>query len=350
MHGLKDRTLAVSNRVGASRWFGQSGWRRRRLLILCYHGISLRDEHEWNPALYMAPQLLERRLEALHRNRCAVLPLGEAIERLYRNDLPERAVALTFDDGYFDFQERALPRLTAYGFPATVYLPTLRCEHNFPIVNVLVSYLLWMRRDRDLRAPDVPGLGEDRYPLRTREQRRLVLDRIAAAIDPVDPPPEERDAIARRIASHLGLEYDQFAAERLLTLLRPDEVASLSTRGISFELHTHRHRTPEHDAMFVEEIRENAMRIRQMTGVAPRHFCYPSGVYRMSYLPLLEAEGVVSATTTRPGIAADTNHPLLLPRFVDTSSVSDIEFEAWLQGVMPWLQGATGRAPQLHVQ
>ena len=36
---LKSQSLNVSNRLGVSRLVGQSGWRRRRLQILCYHRI-----------------------------------------------------------------------------------------------------------------------------------------------------------------------------------------------------------------------------------------------------------------------------------------------------------------------
>jgi peptidoglycan/xylan/chitin deacetylase (PgdA/CDA1 family) len=335
---LKSQSLHVSNRLGVSRLVGQSAWRRRRLLILCYHGISLTDEHEWNPALYMSAGMLAARLAAVRRCGCNVLALGEAIERLYQGTLPDRAVALTFDDGYFDFLRRAWPLLQEYGYPVTVYLPTLRCEHNLPIMNVLVSYMLWQRRDRSLTAPEVPGLGDVTYPLASAAQRAAVLRRITDALDPADPDPEERDVAARAVARKLGLDYDRFAAERVLTLMNPSEVADLAARGLDVQLHTHRHRTPENDERFVEEIRENRQRIEAMTGRAAVHFCYPSGVYRQSYLPLLSAERVVSATTTKPGIVDPSTNPLLLPRFVDTSTVSPAEFEAWLHGVMPLLK------------
>jgi peptidoglycan/xylan/chitin deacetylase (PgdA/CDA1 family) len=338
--GLRQRSLEISNRLGVTRLMGSSAWRTRRLLILCYHGISLTNEHEWNPGLYVRQHLLRQRFETLRRNRCTVLPLGEAIDRLYRGSLPERAVVLTFDDGYYDFLARAYPLLEEFGYPATVYLTTQRCEHNLPIVNILVSYMLWLRRDAVLEAPDVPGLGSVAYPLATSAQRATVRQRINAAVQPMDLEPDERDDIARTIARRLGLDYDAFARARALTLLRPEEVAWLSTRGVDFQLHTHRHRTPEDDTQFVQELRENRNRLETITGKPAVHFCYPSGVYRMSYLPLLKANHVRSATTTRPGIAGPHCDPLLLSRFVDTSAVTAVQFEAWLHGIVPWLQAA----------
>ena len=38
--------------------------------------------------------------------------------------LPDRAVVLTFDDGYADFHSRAMPLLDRYGFTATVFVTT----------------------------------------------------------------------------------------------------------------------------------------------------------------------------------------------------------------------------------
>ena len=46
-------TLGLLRSAGAFELVANSKWRRERLLILCYHGISLEDEHQWRPALYM---------------------------------------------------------------------------------------------------------------------------------------------------------------------------------------------------------------------------------------------------------------------------------------------------------
>jgi len=99
LRNIKLATLRLLKRSRVFELVGDSDWRRRRLLILCYHGTSLEDEHLWRPELYMRPELLQQRFEILKRGRYAVLPLGEGLERLESGTLPARSVAITFDDG-----------------------------------------------------------------------------------------------------------------------------------------------------------------------------------------------------------------------------------------------------------
>jgi hypothetical protein len=70
-----------------------------------------------------------------------------------------------------------------------------------------------------------------------------------------------------------------------------------------------------------------------MTGGTATHFCYPSGIFSDAFLPWLQGLNVVSATTCEPGFATRNSHPLLLPRLVDHTLLSPIEFEGWLSGV-----------------
>src|SRR6185312_6273066 len=89
-------TLALLKGCGALNWVRDSRWRNQRLLILCYHGISIEEEHLWRPATYIHPTLFTKRLEQLARTGYQVLPLGEAVDRLYRGDLPSRSAVITF--------------------------------------------------------------------------------------------------------------------------------------------------------------------------------------------------------------------------------------------------------------
>jgi peptidoglycan/xylan/chitin deacetylase (PgdA/CDA1 family) len=64
----------------------------------------------------------ERQLRFLARF-ATVLPLEPALDALYAGEpLPKRAVCLTFDDGYRDNLDLAVPLLRRYGFPATFFL------------------------------------------------------------------------------------------------------------------------------------------------------------------------------------------------------------------------------------
>ena len=340
---LKRSSLSLSRRLGLSNVVAHSGWRRQRLLILCYHGISLDDEHRWNPSLYVSAAHLERRLSLLRKNACTVLPLAEALERLYRNDLPDRAVVLTFDDGYYDFAARAWPLLQAFGYPGTVYLTTARVEHNFPIVNLFVAYMLWKARHRVLDGRGILGL-DGSYPLAAAGDRQRVVREMDKAVQAHCLTAADKDAVARDVAARLGFEYEALLKQRVLTLMRPAEVGRLAREGLDVQLHTHLHRTPVDPERFVSDVVENRSRIEAMTGKRPEHLCYPSGMYRMAYLPTLQREGIASATTCDPGIASRASDPLLLPRFVDTSSITDVEFEAWVTGIASCLPRRTKRA------
>src|SRR5438046_8260006 len=94
LRSLKRATLRALKTAGVFRAVAASRWRRDRLLILCYHGISLEDEHQWRPGLYMQPELLEQRFEMLKRGRYPVLPLAEALQCLTEGSLDRKSTRL----------------------------------------------------------------------------------------------------------------------------------------------------------------------------------------------------------------------------------------------------------------
>jgi peptidoglycan/xylan/chitin deacetylase (PgdA/CDA1 family) len=331
---VKRQILNVSSRIGLLESVRDSAWRQRRLLILCYHSISIDDEHRWSGTYSMSPALLESRLRMLRDGGYNVLPLDEAVRRLYEGTLPPRSVTLTFDDGMFDFRERAWPLLQEFGFPATVYLTTYYSDYQKPIFALLCSYVLWRARAR-MPHPDVTSLfgAPLRWNLADAKGRARAHHDILAYVARERMTVPERTVLAERLTDLLGDDYEAIRAKRILTVMTRDEAAEVARSGIAVELHTHRHRTPNDRALFLREISDNRERIERIRDGAPRHFCYSSGIYRTEFLSWLREAGVTTATTCDPGLASVRTEPLLLPRLVDTSFLSPLDVEGWLTGM-----------------
>jgi peptidoglycan/xylan/chitin deacetylase (PgdA/CDA1 family) len=85
-------------------------------LIITYHSV------EPGPApLCIEPERFRAHLSCLAELGATVLTVAELAEQLRRDDLPERAVALTFDDGYASVARIAAPLMAEHGFRGTVF-------------------------------------------------------------------------------------------------------------------------------------------------------------------------------------------------------------------------------------
>jgi len=333
---IKRASLRVSKSFRAYNLLLNSEWRRKRLMILCYHGIALEDEHQWHPALYMNASDFETRLKILKKGGYRVLPLAEALQRMYAGELPERSVAITFDDGAYDFYKQAHPLLKAYDFPATVYITTYYCDYNKPIFGLICSYMMWRKRGATVDGRMITGV-DFTLNLAHENGRAAALKVIVDFAEKENLSAAEKDEVARRLATCLNIDYDELLAKRILHIMNRDEVETLAAQGVDFQLHTHRHRSPLDSKLFHREIDDNRRYIEDLTGAGADHFCYPSGAYRPEFLPWLSEDKVISATTCDPDIASAQSHPLMLPRLVDHSSLAPIEFEGWLTGISSFL-------------
>src|SRR6185436_9993566 len=106
------------------RWYSNS--RRgsphfaRRFQILGYHKVSP-EAHPFFPPV--PPEIFEQQMKFL--SSCyTVMSLQDLVARPLRGEIPQRAVAITFDDGYQDNYDYAFPILKKYKFPATIFVST----------------------------------------------------------------------------------------------------------------------------------------------------------------------------------------------------------------------------------
>jgi len=335
---LAKRTLLkAAQRTGVFAVVSRSRWRTNRLLILGYHGVALEDEHQWDPALYLSPEQFRARMEWLARGGGAVLPLGEALDRLYQGTLPPRSVALTFDDGFHDFYAVAHPILRQLGLPATVYLTSFYCTTPLPVFDPACAYILWKGRGQTI---DGAGLAADGKPLALASAagRQDAWQRIQRFAAQSGAGAEGKRRLLEALAARLGVDYAALCQRRLLHIMTPEEVRRVHTQGVDVQLHTHRHRVPRQLELFQREILDNRAALQHLLPGAPpaTHFCYPSGECAPEFLPWLRELGVVSAVTCQPGLASRASDPLRLPRLIDVGGLAPIELEGWLSGVSHW--------------
>lgn len=91
------------------------------LKILAYHSISSNR----NDALAVTPQNFERQMNYLYNKSYNIINLNECGEVVKEGmNFLQKTVCITFDDGYKDNYENALPVLKKYEFPATIFLIT----------------------------------------------------------------------------------------------------------------------------------------------------------------------------------------------------------------------------------
>jgi peptidoglycan/xylan/chitin deacetylase (PgdA/CDA1 family) len=329
---VKQTALNTMRSAGLFDAAGRTRWRNQRLLILGYHGVAQEDEHRWNPSLFIAPEHLASRLRFLHARRFNVVTLDEGLRALKAGTLPERSVAITFDDGYVDFYRLAVPILRAYRTPATVYLTTYYSDHDRPVPGISAAYIIWKSSGFSGPLVSVPAFRGAR--LVTQEDRLIVGDAIGRYFNEERTlSADDKHRMIEELARELDFDLDLFRRRRIMHVMNENEARQLAAAGIDIQLHTHRHWVPKDERLIQAEIADNRERIERITGRPANDFCYPSGIHYPEILPWLRKLGVRSATTCEPGLAGVEDDPLLLPRFLDHSTVSLVEFEAWVSGV-----------------
>ena len=97
-------------------------------VILQYHHVSNKT-----PAVTsVTPDTFKRHLDYLADHDFNVMPLAEVVAALdTRKPLPEKTVAITFDDAYLNIYTNAFPMLKEKGWPFTLFVATEPVDRNF---------------------------------------------------------------------------------------------------------------------------------------------------------------------------------------------------------------------------
>jgi len=310
---------------------------RKMLRILCYHGISTDDEHEFLPGTFMTAKLFGERLDYLVSRDYRILNLGMALDHLSKGTLPANSVVLTFDDGWSNAYRLAAPLLLQREIPSTIYVTTYHCVNESPVFRLVIQYMFWKTISKCV---DLDGLGlpdNGIVPIENEGARGEIAWRVIRfSEDHMDE--SERTELSRELGRRLKVCYDDIIRDRTFTIMDVDEVKQAHRRGIDIQLHTHRHRLPLDPALAAREIKDNRAVLEPLLEKQLSHLCYPSGIWDRELFPVLEKECIRSATTCEPGFNTHWTPAYSLGRYLDSQRFSAIEFDSELSGLKECLR------------
>lgn len=338
---LKTSTLSFLKAIGGfslARKLTANG-----LQILCFHGISLKDEHTVFPQLFITKEQFQQRLQWLQQHSFNVLSLSEALERLQNGTLLKNSVVITFDDGWYGLQPYAIPLLKSSCFPATLYSTTYYSKKETMVFNIASRYIL---KKSPQEIVNLSSLGESfQKPINlSQEEDHAYLNKKLNKLAETEMTATERQQLLKKVASAVDVDFDEMSTLRMFTLLTMDELKEAADHGLDIQLHTHRHQTADTSAAnFKQEIIDNQVALKSYVNNEMVHFCYPKGITNKEILPVLKESGITSAVTCDPGLNHPGNNPLLLSRFLDGANIPSQIFEAEMTGVLEIARQLRGR-------
>jgi len=251
-----------------------------RVLVLSYHRITpdfAASASESLPSLLVSTGTLRRQLQLVGRTH-EIVSLADA-----RRILAEPAgsggrdvVAVTFDDGYADNAEHALPVLADLGVPATVFIPTgyIGTARRLPHDRLYATLGALHRRGVPFRGAGLTHPQQRALDACDAGGPAATLDRLISRL-----PHPQLLAVADELERRNGVaERDLPDGTRLLSWR---QVRTMRAAGVEIGGHTVNHAVLAN--LPIAEARREIAGCREAivdnVGLAPRHFAYPNGYH-----------------------------------------------------------------------
>jgi peptidoglycan/xylan/chitin deacetylase (PgdA/CDA1 family) len=260
----------------------------RRFQVLAYHKVS-NDPHPFFEPVH--PDIFDQQMSLMSRYY-RVMPLMELVARNKIGDLPDRAVAITFDDGYRDNYEHAFPILKKYRLPATIFVATGA---------IGTGEILW--HDRIF----------DSFRFATRKSDLSLQPVLSRAKQLYG---EARLRLVEEIEEALRPRLEESSKNRMLSW---QQIREMHAAGVDFGSHTVSHtilsRIPRHE--MIKELRQSKQQLSEQLGAQVSSFAYPnghSGDYNEEVQTVLKDAGYVCAVTSEFGFNNAYSNPFELRR------------------------------------
>jgi peptidoglycan/xylan/chitin deacetylase (PgdA/CDA1 family) len=284
--------------------------------VLCYHTI-IKDwvdkRVQWPIATTL--EAFERHMRHL-KTHADIVSIDDLQTILLQGPkYRDRAVAVTFDDGYRSNYELAWPLMKSLGLPMSIFVCTGFMDGHRWMPAFIVHCAVHHLTAKKLALP-ATALN---YHLETDSQKEAAEEDLSRFIK--NSNTRKVDALMTDL--HAAFPQDQweecfslFTSDRLMSW---DEVSQIYREGVVIGAHTHNHAMVSQcttETEFEEELKRPLALLKER-GIICRHLAYPNGKRNNigeTALNYTRNCGYTSAFTTIPGRIKDWCNPLYLPR------------------------------------
>lgn len=248
----------------------------RKAAVLNLHRVSRDANAYWPP---MRPEIFEELLKFLRSNFevCAISDLSDA-----KSSKP--LAVLSFDDGYYDFVEFALPLLRKYKMPANMNVIPQCAVDGVPIWNVRLYDFLQGASVKQIHSLEVPGFA---IKLRADNTDAKLKFGLQLSRYMKQRPRSEREEIWGAIEPYLS---ESVSRTRMMTAAEIREVGDIIELGA--HSYSHESMAYEDDKFFQEDFAKCKEFFDSEIRTPLSIYAFPNGSYRPEQVEFLSRSSV----------------------------------------------------------
>lgn len=289
--------------------------RRPVARILTYHNVTDEPDYGLNhPVSVFARQM---QFLAKHYRVVSLADVGAMIDGT--RPWIDRAVAITFDDGYEDNYRIAWPILREHQFPATVFPTTDYIGADRPIWTNELRHVMLNTPRVSADLPEALGGGSVALPTGDAGTRLSAAGDVMYRL--YDSPPEARDRLMRQLLDPLDVDIAGLppvpSALRFLSWQQAREMADDGLIGFGSHGCSHSIMSRLDSDVLHHELAVSKAVIEREIGSPVRHFAYPNGTrgdWDDRAIAMLPELGYEAAVTNCRGLADAGAERYAIPR------------------------------------
>ena len=258
--------------------------------VLSYHRFVPDDDPAPVSSKYVKQTTFNKQIGFL-KKYFNILPLEYIIAQLHtKSCLPKNWLAITIDDGYFDFFQYAFPVLNKNNLPATVYL-----------VSDFVKNKKWLWQDKIkfcLRTTSKSIIANDKYfgNLDLTTAPSLIKSQLKIYNLLLKSPPDIRNRQLDYLSHIFDVDIPPLPPFKFSSL-DVDHISQMADRNIHFGSHTISHEALTSTSLnhAQQEIAESKKDLEQFLSMPMETFCFPHDRANQDLIRIVKKSGYIGA-------------------------------------------------------